>query len=124
VTLVLEASRRKSYQLSAMLVAFPIFPTSNALHLISSSVSGKSTEKQFPDCRPFASHRNLFRPLPGPRTALLFLLDACLSLKIDIWIRAEQIGGIVFPFEGGQAWQVGTKCSLDNVLCFDVKCRK
>lgn len=52
-------------------------------------------------CRPFASHRNLFRPLAGTRTTLLFLRNAYLSLKIDILIRTEEIGGIVSLFDGG-----------------------
>jgi hypothetical protein len=45
---------------------------------------------QFPDC-----------PLAGPTITLLFLRDAGLSLKIDILIYAEEIGGIVFLFDGG-----------------------
>ena len=39
-------------------------------------------------------------------------------------IHAEEIGGIVFLFDGGQALQVRTECRLDDVFCFDVERRK
>ena len=40
---------------------------------------------------------------------------------LDIVIHSEEVGGIIFVFDGGQARQIGTEPCVDDLFNFNVE---
>ena len=45
------------------------------------------------------------------------------QVGLDIVIHAEKVGGVIFPFDNGQARKIGTERCVDDLFNFDIERR-